>query len=72
MLPAELASEEVVGISALSMFAKGLYGDIDVGRAPLERTRRSASTATRRDVLLLSLHLPFTTRGDVQLGRTDR
>ncbi|HWS44373.1 MAG TPA: ArsA family ATPase [Acidimicrobiia bacterium] len=69
MLTAELSNEEIVGPSALSMFAKGLYGDSDAA------ARRSNVPPFRidsdGDALLLSVHLPFTARDDVVLGRTD-
>ena len=70
ILPAELASEEVVGLSALSVFAKGLYGDTDAvaRRANVPHFRIEPG---RNGALLLSLHLPFTSRADVELGRVD-
>jgi arsenite-transporting ATPase len=69
ILTAELANEEIIGVSQLSMFAKGCYGDDDpVGRlSDAEPFRVDA----RGDAMLLSMHLPFVTRSDVQLGRTD-
>jgi arsenite-transporting ATPase len=70
ILPAELASEEVVGLSALSMFAKGVYGDTDAvaRRANVPHFRIDSAD---NGALLLSLHLPFTSRADVELGRAD-
>jgi arsenite-transporting ATPase len=69
MLTAELASEEVVGRDALSLFAKSLYGDVHVAArlSDAEPFRVEADG----DILNLSVHLPFTERGEVQLGRTD-
>lgn len=69
MLTAELASEEVVGRDALSLFAKSLYGDVPVAArlSDAEPFRVEADG----DILNLSVHLPFTERGEVQLGRTD-
>jgi len=66
---AELASEEIVGAPLLSMFAKSCYGDDDPAR-------RLSFTEPFRvepagDLMTLSMHLPFVTRDDVQLGRTD-
>src|SRR5215831_1849355 len=67
VLTAELASEELVGTGQLSMFAKHLYGDDDAA------ARLSYGEPLRIEVdgdhLLLSVHLPNTSRDDVQLGR---
>ncbi|MDQ1385688.1 MAG: arsenite/tail-anchored protein-transporting ATPase [Actinomycetota bacterium] len=68
MLEAELANEEVVGMPALSIFAKHLYGDTDVA-ARLSHTEPFTVDA-EGDALLLSVQLPFTDQSDVQLGRT--
>src|SRR5438132_13766684 len=68
LLAAELANEEVVGMPALSIFAKNLYGDADVA-ARLSRTEPFQVDASG-DALLLSVQLPFTERDDVRLGRT--
>jgi arsenite/tail-anchored protein-transporting ATPase len=68
VLAAELANEEVVGMAALSIFAKRLYGEADAA-ARLSHTEPFRVEA-EGDVLLLSLQLPFTERDDVQLGRT--
>ncbi|HET9729502.1 MAG TPA: ArsA family ATPase [Acidimicrobiia bacterium] len=69
VLAAELASEEVVGASHLSMFAKRLYGERDVA------DRLSYSEPFRvvphGDALVLTVHLPFTERAEVELSRTD-
>ena len=68
LLAAELANEEIVGMPALSIFAKNLYGDADVA-ARLCRTEPFQVDASG-DALLLSVQLPFTERDDVRLGRT--
>ena len=70
VLPAELANEEVVGLAALSMFAKRLYRDSDAvaRRANVPHFRIDSGA---HGELFLSLHLPFTARNDVQLGRVD-
>jgi arsenite/tail-anchored protein-transporting ATPase len=69
ILTAELANEEIVGLSQLSIFGKGCYGDEDVaGRlSEVEPFRVEAEG----DTMLLSLHLPFVARDEVQLGRHD-
>jgi arsenite-transporting ATPase len=69
ILTAELASEEVVGRDALSLFAKHCYGDVHVAArlSDVEPFRVDADG----DVLHLAVHLPFTERDEVQLGRTD-
>jgi arsenite-transporting ATPase len=68
VLTAELAAEEIVGLSQLAMFAKTCYGDDDVAR------RLSYAEPFRVDVdgdaMMLSMYLPFVTRGEVQLART--
>jgi arsenite/tail-anchored protein-transporting ATPase len=68
LLAADLANEEIVGMPALSLFAKNLYGDADVA-ARLSRTEPFQVDASG-DALLLSVQLPFTERDDVRLGRT--
>src|SRR2546423_3717801 len=69
VLTSELSNEEIVGLSQLSMFAKGCYGDEEpVGRLSHAEPFRVTAEDGR---LLLSLHLPFVTREEVQLGRTD-
>jgi arsenite/tail-anchored protein-transporting ATPase len=67
VLAAELANEEVVGMPALSIFAKNLYGEADAA-ARLSHTEPFQVEA-EGDTLLLSVQLPFTERDDVQLGR---
>jgi arsenite-transporting ATPase len=68
LLEAELANEEVVGMPALSIFAKNLYRDADAW------SRLSYTEPLHVDpdgaALLLSVQLPFTERDEVQLGRT--
>ncbi len=68
LLEAELANEEVIGLGALSLFAKNLYGDADVAE------RLSFTEPFRVEAvdgaLLLSVQLPFTERDEVRLGRT--
>jgi arsenite-transporting ATPase len=68
ILVAELANEEVVGMPALSIFAKNLYGDADAA-ARLSRTE-PFRVESHGDALVLSVQLPFTERDDVRLGRT--
>ena len=68
ILEAELCNEEVVGMPALSLFAKNLYGEADVAArlSFIEPFRVDAWG----DSLLLSVQLPFTDQDDVRLGRT--
>jgi arsenite/tail-anchored protein-transporting ATPase len=68
ILEAELANEEVVGMPALSIFAKNLYGDADAA-ARLSYTE-PFRVESAGDALVLSVQLPFTERDDVRLGRT--
>jgi arsenite/tail-anchored protein-transporting ATPase len=68
LLAAELANEEIVGMPALSIFAKNLYGEADVA-ARLSHTEPFQVDASG-DALLLSVQLPFTERDEVRLGRT--
>jgi arsenite-transporting ATPase len=68
VLEAELANEEIVGIPALSLFAKNLYCEADVA-ARLSFTE-PFRVEPAGDALLLSVQLPFTERDDVRLGRT--
>jgi arsenite-transporting ATPase len=69
VLAAELASSELVGCEHLSSFAANLYDRHDpVARlADVEPMRIDAVG----DALVLSVHLPFTDRREVQLGRAD-
>jgi arsenite-transporting ATPase len=64
-----LANEEIIGTAALSMFAKTCYGDDDPAARlsfaePLQVEAHDGGMA-------LSMHLPFVTRDEVQLGRTE-
>lgn len=68
VLEAELSNEEIVGMPALSIFAKHLYGDADVADR-LSHTE-PFRVDSEGDALLLSVQLPFTERDDVRLGRT--
>jgi arsenite-transporting ATPase len=66
---AALANEEIIGTAALSMFAKACYGDDDAAARlsfaePLQVEAHEGGMA-------LSMHLPFVTRDEVQLGRTE-
>jgi arsenite-transporting ATPase len=69
VLAAELAGQELAGITELSAFGARLYGTRDpmmrLGAAELMRVDAVG------DALVLSVHLPNTARDDVQLGRTD-
>jgi len=69
VLTAELAGHELVGCELLSRFADDLYGAHD----PVERLAdvEPLRVDVVGDALVLSVHLPFTERRDVQLGRTD-
>ncbi len=69
VLAAELAGEELVGARLLSAFAADLYDRHDaVARlAEIEPLR----VETVGETMVLSVHLPFTERQDVQLGRAD-
>jgi arsenite-transporting ATPase len=66
VLTAEMANEEIVGCSALSMFAKACYGDDDASQrlSDVEPFRVDAGMGR----MLLSMHLPFVARDEVQLG----
>jgi arsenite-transporting ATPase len=69
VLTADLAGHELVGCEQLARFADDLYGTHDAVE------RLSEVEPLRVDVvgdaLVLSVHLPFTERRDVQLGRTN-
>jgi arsenite/tail-anchored protein-transporting ATPase len=69
MLTAELADRELLGVDDLSGFAGDLYGDLDVS-ARLSHVEPLRVDAVG-DSLVLSVHVPFTERDDVRLGRTD-
>jgi arsenite-transporting ATPase len=68
LLEAELANEEIVGMPALSIFAKNLYRDADAW-SRLSYTE-PLHVDPAGDALLLSVQQPFTERDAVQLGRT--
>jgi arsenite/tail-anchored protein-transporting ATPase len=70
MLTAELAERELLGVADLSDFARGLYDDLDVS-ARLSHVEPLRVDAVG-DSLVLSVHVPFTERDDVRLGRTDQ
>jgi arsenite-transporting ATPase len=69
VLAAELADHELSGLEQLADFGQTLYGSLDpVARlAEIEPLRVDAVGST----LVLSLHLPFTERNDVRLGRSE-
>ncbi|MCU1426253.1 MAG: Arsenical pump-driving ATPase [Actinomycetia bacterium] len=69
VLAAELAGHELGGCDQLSAFAANLYEGRDVvaRMADVEPLRVNAVG----DSLVLSVHLPFTERSEVQLGRAD-
>jgi len=70
MLTAELADRELVGVQDLNVFAKDLYGGLDEsGRLSYVEPLRVDAVG---DSLVLSVHVPFTERDDVRLGRTDQ
>jgi arsenite-transporting ATPase len=70
MLTAELADRELVGVQDLNAFAKDLYGGLDEsGRLSHVEPLRVDAVG---DSLVLSVHVPFTERDDVRLGRTDQ
>jgi arsenite-transporting ATPase len=70
ILTAELADRELVGVDDLNGFGKDLYGGLD------ESARLSHVEPLRvdavGDALVLSVHVPFTERDDVRLGRTEQ
>ena len=67
ILTAELADDELVGLEKLTGFGEQLYGGcrVDDRLSTVEPLRVDAVG----DSLVLSVHLPFTDRSDVQLGR---
>jgi arsenite-transporting ATPase len=69
VLAAELAGHELVGADHLDGFGRGLYGALD----PLARLADVPPLRVDAvgDTLVLSVHLPGTERGDVELGRTE-
>jgi arsenite-transporting ATPase len=69
VLRAELAAQEVVGLDALAAFGTALYGALDPA-ARLGETE-PMRVSPEGDALVLSVHLPFSDRGEVELARTD-
>jgi len=70
ILTAELAERELAGVGDLEMFASDLYGELDVaGRLSNVEPLRVDAVG---DSLVLSVHVPFTDRDDVRLGRTEQ
>jgi len=70
ILTAELADRELVGVNDLNVFAKDLYAALDEsGRLSYVEPLRVDAVG---DSLVLSVHVPFTERDDVRLGRTDQ
>jgi arsenite/tail-anchored protein-transporting ATPase len=69
VLTADLTPHELVGTTRLADFADALYRGRDA------QSRLSTGEPFRVDAvgdsLVLSMHLPFTERGDVELGRAD-
>src|SRR5262245_51964633 len=67
ILTAELAEDELIGLERLSGFGERLYGGsrVEERLSAVEPLRVDAVG----DALVLSVHLPFTDRSDVQLGR---
>jgi len=70
MLTAELADRELLGVDDLCAFAEDLYDDLDVS-ARLSHVEPLRVDAVG-DSLVLSVHVPFTERDEVRLGRTDQ
>ena len=69
VLTAELADDELVGIERLSPFGAALYGD----RSPADvlATGEPLRVDAVGDAMVLSLHLPFTEKADVELARSN-
>ena len=69
VLAAELAGHELAGLDELAAFGATLYGDRDPASrlASIEPLRVDAVGKT----MVLSVHLPFTERNDVSLGRSE-
>ncbi len=69
VLSAELADHELAGLDELDAFGAALYGTCDPASrlATIEPMRVDAVGKT----MVLSVHLPFTERDDVSLGRND-
>ncbi|HEY7137217.1 MAG TPA: ArsA family ATPase [Acidimicrobiia bacterium] len=69
VLTADLAAHELVGLERLDAFGHHVYGDRD----PAARlfTGEPFRVDAVGDSLVLSMHLPFTDKRDVELGRAD-
>ncbi|HEX6310397.1 MAG TPA: ArsA family ATPase [Acidimicrobiia bacterium] len=69
VLTAELAADELVGRERLSRFGAALYGE----RSPAERfsTTEPLRVDADGDTLVLSVYLPNTSKGDVELARVN-
>jgi arsenite/tail-anchored protein-transporting ATPase len=69
ILAAELAADELVGIERLSPFGAALYGE----RSPADvlATGDPLRVDAVGDAMVLSLHLPFTEKADVELARSN-
>jgi arsenite-transporting ATPase len=69
ILTADLAANELVGLERLAEFARHVYD----GRDPASRLWAGEPFRVDAvgDALVLSMHLPFTDKGDVELGRSD-
>jgi arsenite-transporting ATPase len=69
VLTADLAADELVGQERLSRFGAVLYGD----RSPADRfsTTEPLRVDAVGEALVLSVHLPFTDKGDVELARSN-
>ena len=68
VLTAELAAEELLGPDRLDAFAQTVYGARDPATRLQPTSSRSGSTP-KGDALVLSMHLPFTEKHEVELGR---
>jgi arsenite-transporting ATPase len=67
ILSAELASEELVGAERLGLLAEQLYGALDP--AALLCDLEPLRVVEVDGALVLSLHLPFTAKSEIELGR---
>lgn len=69
VLTADLAGHELVGLDHLSEFAAALYG----AEHPAERLAdiEPMRVESKNGSLVLSLHLPFAEKGDIELGCGD-
>jgi len=69
ILAAELAAEELVGVERLGALADRLYGALDPAAVLCETD--PLRVAEVDGAFVLSLHLPFTVKSDIELGRHD-